>query len=404
MTTEEMNKALEAKFTKLNKDFLAVQAELKTAQEGGATKDEVLKLHATIKTQGEALTDFIDAQEKKVVKTVMGQFSDFLADKKDSLEELQTSKKGVIEFIPKAVGNMSTASGGDTAAAPVNFNTQLGNFNYRNDDELLNLATITSTGSANFSYTELQPKEGGYAFVDEAGTKPQIDFKWEVRYETPKKIAAYEVLSEEVATDITRMESVAKELLQKRHGLFKADAIYFSAGTGNLPTGATVYARTFVAGDMALAVTTPNFMDVVNACITDVYTTHNFVDESPYQPNITLVNPVDFYIELVSAKDENGLPLYPQASLFNQVSIGGVTIKPWSKIPAGKIFVADMSKYHVVNYVPFSIRIGWINAQFISNQFTMVGESRFFAFVKNLDQQAFIYDDIATVKAAITKA
>jgi len=402
MTTEEMNVALEAKFETLTKDFARVQGELKLAQESGATKDEILKLHTSIKTQGEALTDFIDAQEKKIVKDVMGQFSDFLADKKDSLNELQTSKKGVIEFIPKAVGNMSTASGGDVSAAPDNYNTMLGSFNYRNDDELVNLATVTSTGSANFSYTELQPKEGGYDFVAEAGTKPQVDFKWEVRYETPKKIAAYEVLSEEVVTDITRMESVARELLQKRHGLYKADAIYFADGTGVKPTGATVYARAFVAGDMALAVAAPNFMDVVNSIITDIYVTPNFVDESSYMPNIVLVNPVDFFLELVSAKDANGLPLYPQAGLFNRVTIGGVTIKPWNKIPAGKIFVADMSKYNVVNYVPFSIRIGWINAQFISNQFTMVGESRFFAYVKNLDKAAFVYDDIATVKTAIT--
>ena len=114
--------------------------------------------------------------------------------------------------------------------------------------------------------------------------------------------------------------------------------------------------------------------------------------------NIVLINPVDFYVQLVSAKDLQGLPLYPQAGLFNQVTIGGVTIKPWDKIAAGKIFVADMKAMNVVNYVPFSIRLGWINDQFITNQFTMVGESRYFQFVKNLDRQAFIYDDIATGK------
>jgi len=63
-----------------------------------------------------------------------------------------------------------------------------------------------------------------------------------------------------------------------------------------------------------------------------------------------------------------------------------------------------MTKYNVVNYVPFSVRIGWINDQFITNKFTMVGESRYFQYVKNLDQAAFVYDDIATVKAAITAA
>jgi len=143
-------------------------------------------------------------------------------------------------------------------------------------------------------------------------------------------------------------------------------------------------------------------MDVVNACVTDIYTTQNFTDEIEYMANVAMINPVDFYLELVSAKDERGLPLYPQAGLFNTVTIGGITIKPWSKIPAGKIFVADMKKYNLVNYIPFSIRVGWINDQFITNQFTILGESRFFQYVKNLDQNAFIYDDIATIKTAIT--
>jgi len=154
---------------------------------------------------------------------------------------------------------------------------------------------------------------------------------------------------------------------------------------------------------MANEVVTPNFMDVVNSCVTDIYTTHNYVDEMNYMANIVLVNPVDFYLNLVSAKDANGLPLYPMAGLFNRVTIGGVTIVPFEDIPAGKIFVCDMSRYRVTNYIPYTVRIGWINDQLITNQFTMVGESRFHAFVEKLDEQAFIYDDIATIKSAITK-
>ena len=61
-----------------------------------------------------------------------------------------------------------------------------------------------------------------------------------------------------------------------------------------------------------------------------------------------------------------------------------------------------MSKYNVTNYIGYTVRIGWINDQFITNKFTMVGESRFHAFVKKLDEAAFIYDDIATIELAIT--
>jgi len=393
---EELLKALNLKFE-------ALQAELKVAQDAGATKEEVLKLHEAIKTQGLALEAAIEAAKEAQVVTFVQELKSFLAENAEEIKRIEKNKTGTITFVPKAVGAMSRASGGDVAAAPVNMNTNLGHFNLRNDEVLLGLASVTSTNSPVYPYTELQAKDGDYTFVAEGGTKPQTDFKWENRYAEPKKAAAYEVMSTEVIQDIARMESVAREYLTKKHGLHKANAIYFGDGLGQNPKGATAYGRTFSAGALALAVATPNFMDVVNACITDIYTTQNYTDETPYEANTVLINPNDFFIQLVSAKDANGLPLYPQAGLFNTVTIGGVTIKPWIKIPAGKIFCADMKQYHVANYIPFQITIGWINDQFITNQFTMVGESRYFAFVKKLDEQAFLYDTIATIKTAITK-
>jgi len=233
---------------------------------------------------------------------------------------------------------------------------------------------------------------------------PQTDFTWETNYAKPVKAAAWVRLTEESIKDVVGLQSVANDLLVKKHAIKKAKGILYGDGISPNPKGATTYGRVFSAGALALAVTSPNFMDVVNAAITDIATTHNFEDEMPYIANLVMVNPNDFYIQMVSAKDLNGLPLYPQASLFNQVVIGGVTIKPEETIPAGKIFVADMSKYNTTNYVPYSVRIGWVNDDFIKNQFVVLAESRFHAFVKKLDAQAFIYDDIATIKTAITKA
>lgn len=391
-----MEKALDIKFKGL-------QTELQEAQEKGATKEEVQKLHDAIEKSGNALEDFIEAQNKNVIKGYGQQLKDFLVEKADAVKEMFDAGSGSIEFVPKVVGNMTTGSGTDAVAFPATAHNDLGSFNFRNDNSLIDLAMVSSSSNPVFSYTELEPKDGDYTFVAEGAAKPQTDFKWTNRFAQPRKIAAHEILTEESVTDVARLQSVASSYLNIKHDLFKANQLYFGTGVGIIPEGATVLARTFVAGGMALKVVTPNFMDAVNACITDIYTTHNYTDESSYMANVVLVNPVDFYLELVSAKDGNALPLYPQAGLFNSVTIGGVTIRPWEKIPAGKLFVADMKQMNIVNYVPFSIRIGWINDQFITNMFTMVGESRYFQFVKELDKQAFIYDDIATVKTAITK-
>ena len=133
-----------------------------------------------------------------------------------------------------------------------------------------------------------------------------------------------------------------------------------------------------------------------------MYTTHNYTDEEAYMPNVVMMNPVDFFLQFVSTKNADGNPLYATASLFNRLNIGGVLVIPERDIPAGKLFVADMTKINVSNYIPYSLQIGWINDDLIKNQFTMVGESRCHVYAKFLDRQAFIYDDIATISTAIT--
>ena len=334
MKPEEIQKMLDDKFK-------SVQDDLATAQKNGATKDELLNLTDAIEKSGNTLEAFIASQEKVELKGYKEQFREFLVEKGSEIKKMFDSGSGSIEFTPKAAATITTGNGTDPVQFPAVAHNNLGEVNLRNDDVLVSLANVSSSSSPVFSYTELQPKDGDYSFVAEGTTKPQVDFNWVNRFAEPFKIAAHEILTEEAVTDVARLESVANSYLVKKHNLFKANQLYFGAGTTGLPSGATVIGRTFVSTGMAdkFAVGTSNFMDVVNACITDIYTTHNYTDESAYEANVVLINPVDFYLQLVSAKGTDGYPLYPQAGLFNQVSIGGVTIKPWEKIPAGKIFV-----------------------------------------------------------------
>ena len=323
----------------------------------------------------------------------------------EAIKKAYESKSGVVEIEFKAVGNITTGSVA-MATAPNILGTQIApvsNVNLRGMD-IENFVSVLPTSQPVYAYTEVVPKDGNYAFVAEGTAKPQIDFKVSTEFAKPKKIAAWMHLTEESVYDIKGLEGVAKDYLKKKHDLFKNKAILFGDGAGENPKGATKYGRAFVAGSMALKVAKPNFMDVVNAAVTDIATTHNYEDETPYMANLVLVNPVDFFLELVSAKDNEGRPLYPTASLFNTVVIGGMVIKSDEAVPQGKIFVGDLSKYNITDYLSYTVRIGWINDDFIKNQFVILGESRFHAFVKKLDEKAFIYDDIATIKTAITKA
>lgn len=385
-------------------ELTAVQDELKGLKEKGATAEAVTKLQEKLDEVASKLLE-VETKGGTADKSVGEQIKDFIEKNHDTIKNQLKAGQGFVEFTVKAPATITTAVGVNTSPPNIT-GTQmapLSNVNLR-EIPTLSLTTNLNTSLAAYPYTEATPKDGDYTFVAEGAAKPQIDFKWETNYAKPVKAAAWMRLTEESVQDVAGLQSVAEDYLFKKHNLFKAKQILFGDGISPNAKGATEYARVFSAGAMALAVENPNFMDVINAAVTDIATTHNYEDETPYMANLVMVNPVDFFLQLVSAKTAEGTPLYPTASLYNRVVIGGITIIPDEVIPAGKIFVADMTKYNTTNYMPYTVKIGWVNDDFIKNQFVILGESRFHAFVKKLDEQAFIYDDIATIKTAITAA
>lgn len=383
-------------------------------------QDEAIKgLKIEVKEAKEKAAQAIEVGKGATIESIEGAVHKYIEENFDEIKNLKKAGKGHVEFEVKVVGSLTAGNAIVTAAGvtgtvgsatnpdgiPALVGVQMAppsRVNLRTN--LINgMVNNFSTSLAAYPYTESIPKDGDFAFqLNEGDAKAQIDFKIETRYAQPFTLAAWEHLSEQSVQDIPGLQSIATGFLKDKHDIKKQRAILFGDASLSALVGATEYGRAFSAGAMANTVSFPNFMDVVNAAVTDVYTTHNFQDEMPYMPSLVLVNPVDFFVFLVAAKDERGLPLYPNASLFNQVQIGGVTILPEEMIPAGKIFVADMSKYNVSNYLGYRVKIGWINDDFIKNQFVILGESRFHAYVKKLDQIAFIYDDYQTIKDAIS--
>jgi len=403
MKPEEFEAALETKFEGL-------QTELKAMQDANTTDKAVLqKVHDDIKEHGEILQEIKETSDNAKGKNFEAQLDTFLNENKSKITDIFNAEKGHIIFEPdmkeinKAPADIFRANG-LIGTVPAYNDVSMENVSLRNDNYLLNLCSRSNTNKASHPYTQITGYEGDVAFTAEGGTKPQLDLDWITEYATPFKPAGYEVLTEEVVDDIPRIKSVAQKLLKDRHDLVRVNGVYFGDGLGANPTGSTVNARAFAAAGAftdKFASGTANIMDVVNACITDIWTTHNWIDERSYRANLVMLNPIDFFLQFVSAKDGNGLPLYPTATLFNAVTIGGVRIMPTEKIPVGKIYVADQKVVHITDYKPYSIRLGWINAQMIENKFTMVGESRGHVYTKSNDLQALLYDDIATIVADI---
>lgn len=406
---KNLNAQVDAVKAGLESKFQGLTDKLEAMKADGASKTELTKLTDAIKTQGEKLQDFEDAKNEATGKTFDQQLRGFMTTNKEKIADTFKAGHGHLEFTPdhdeidKAVGDIMRANG-LIGTVPAWNDVQLPDVMLRNDNPMLGFANNYRTRSASQPYSEITGHEGDALAVGEGLIKPQIDFDWVTNYATPYKVAAYEVLSEEVVDDIPRMMSVAKGFLKQKHDLKKVNYVYFGDGVTVNPKGATVYASAFTpdAGLTGkLPLNSANIMDVINAAILSVWNAPSIVDGIQVEPNLVMMNPTDFTLEFVMAKNADGLPLYPQAMMFNRVTIGGVTIVPWVTIPAGKIFVSDMKKYNIGNYIPYFIKIGWINDQLIKNLFTIVGESRFFAYVKSQDENAFMYDDVGTIRDSI---
>lgn len=396
------------KQAEIERDYLShLEEKMENLATNESVKEQIKGLATSeqIKTLEKMINELKDANVfGNVVKTFDQELTEKIEENITEIQKAFEAKSGVVKFTIKAPATITTASGTNTAPpaltgqqlaplSPVNLRAM----------QILGLTNQLSTSEASYPYTETVPKDGDYAFVAEGTLKPQIDFTWDTKYASPKTIAAWQKLTRQAVYDVKGLQSIATDYLRKKHDLKKSKMILLGDGVGENPKGATTYGRAFSAGALALQVTNPNFLDTINAGVTDIYTTHNYEDETPYMASLTMINPVDFFINLVSAKTADGVPLYPTASLFNQVVIGGNLIIPEESIPTGKVFIADMSKYNTTDYEGYNVTIGWVNDDFIKNQFVILGESRMHAFVKKLDEQAFIYDDIATIKTAITK-
>jgi hypothetical protein len=72
-----------------------------------------------------------------------------------------------------------------------------------------------------------------------------------------------------------------------------------------------------------------------------------------------------------------------------------------NKVAANYALSGDLKQFKVDIYKDFTLRVGWINDDFIKNQFVIVGELRYHAYISDNRKKAIVYDNLDTIIAAI---
>lgn len=359
--------------------------------------EEAIKTHG-VELENKNIQDAANFTIKSMIKSAFGR--EGLADEIKSYYEGRHGSMDITKAVGTiTTGNVSTSTNGIALLDMLNADEI-------NDIRLTmpfieDFSNTGSTGKPVYTYVDYVPGEGDVDFIAEGGEKAQLDLNIEIRTASPVKAAGYEILTEESITDIPRLESAARGYLFRKYLLKRQNGILFGDGIAQNPLGVTKVASAFnPASWKAPKIKAPNLHDAIIAIANQIYTTQSYTDDVEFYPNVCFVNPADF-AGLRLAKDANGQYLFPSFTLFGDKTIDGIRIVSKSKIPAGKILMGDFMKLNIIDYVAYSVRIGWINDQFIKNLFTMLGEGRFYVFVKELEKRAFVYDDIANVLTGI---
>lgn len=401
----------------------------------GEILDEKKGVMATIVKQGLEINELknrgIDVN-KKNWKKLIG--DEFCSDTKlERLKKAQEAGGGLVNMfngekfedgtgvVQKVVGTILTTSvttdSGGNALLDLMSVDDLRGVNIQ-DPFIENFSNVLRTSRPVYAYADYVSKDGDAGFTAENAAKSQIDLKVQVKTVGPKKVTGYSTLSNESIDDIPRMQSEAMSYILRKVLLKRQNKILFGTGAGSDPIGVAGIAKTYnnaglldhqgnaltdskglLLAAQGTGVQAPNLYDVIQACALQIYQTANFIDEEEYYPNLVILNPSDL-AQLKLKKNGFNQYLFPEL-VFNNgagpVKIGNLSVIGKAQIAPGKIMIGDFTRLNIINYIDYSIRLGWINDNLINNLVTMVGESRFFTVVRSLDQNAFIYDDIATI-------
>jgi len=391
---------MNGKFTELQKgqitqeQFNAFKAEAMGPVNEFAEK--IGKLEESMKAQGIVLNELNENKEAGKNKSI----EEFLIELAPKIKEA-TKNKTFIEITGtqlKAAGVHSlTGSIQDMGTPPGSpylpglTGTGLDLFDIRqNPNFLINRVNLGRTNSPRLAWINETSTTGDYtasAAVAEGGLKPQVQHKFQVEMSTAKKAAAWAELTEEFEDDAPQLATQVRRLLELDVLRAWDDAIQTAVIAAARPFEITAFATG------AERIDKPNKYDAIGAMLAQV-ATYNYVANTVGLHPATLWNMYMTKADVVTSGSREYL-VPPFLNLIQPKIVEA------TKLAVGYGLVGDLMQYNVDIYKDFTLRIGWINDEFIYNKFAIVGELRYHNYISDNRKKALVYSLLSTVQSAI---
>lgn len=371
--------------------------------------NQLLQLEKAAKEQGEAINKFLDGSSGgSKVKSI----EEFFTDLVPKIKDLRKAGAGVIEITSedlrkagvfnfrggaKAAGTTSLGVGtvGGTDGSIVNtvgapgspYLPGLGGSDLelfdivRNPNFILNHVDVGRTNQSRLAWiNEVEYVGTPNMDIAESGAKPLVQHKFQVEFSVAKKAAARIALTEEFEDDVPGLATAVRRMLQQ-------DVI--RAFDDAIQTQVIAAARPFEITGLDGLVPFTTLFDAIGALLAQVGY-YNFV------PNTAGLNTVTAW-QMNMDKDSEGRYLNPPfIDRINRLLVEA------NKIAVGYGLAGDLTQFKVDIYKEFTLRVGWINEQFINNEFSILGELRYHSYISDSRKKAIVYNQLNAVQQKIT--
>lgn len=400
----EAEKRINAEITAAEGRINAKAAELRsgllTEEAFGKFKDEEIKvinekleavarIEEASKAQGIKINELLEKSTPKqqsfedyLINNVIGEKGEKLMEikKTNSFVEIplsQMKEAGVtsISNVIQAQDNVPTSP-----YLPGIGGAELAIFDIKRDPNfILDKVDMGRTNQSRIAWINETGELGLPAEVDEGGEKPMLQNTFKVEQSFAKKIAAYIKITEEFEQDVPQLATLVRRLLQTRIIRGWDDAIQ-----------AAIYAiaTPFSAPGLTSSIPFANFWDGIYAMMAQVRVDH-------FIPNSVSIHPYT-NVKMQADKTSTGVYLLPPfkdeiTSMLTQAN----------KIAVDNALVGDLKQYKVDVYKEFVLKVGWVNDDFIHNQFCVLGELRYHRYISDNRKKAIVKGNLGNVVASL---
>lgn len=354
------------------------------ANELTALNEKIVAMEEVAKEQGTIINTLKEVGGKPVQKSL----EDFFAEQLPKIIEMRGKQVGFMEFTGKqlkaagvtSIGNVlnqpSIADQATSIGSPYlpGLGQELQLFDIaRNPNFIINHVNIGRTNQFRLAWiNEIDFLGTVDTAIAEGGAKPLTQHRFQVEFSTAKKAAAYIELTEEFDTDVPGLATAVRRML----GM---DVI--RAFDDQIQTDVLAAAHPFEITDLNGLINDAHGWDAILAMIGQVGS-YNFTPDTVAMNYLT-----DVLLE--TSKDNNGAYLLPPfLARFQSMMVFA------NKLTIRKALVGDLKQYNVDIYKDFTLRVGWINDDFIKNKFAVLGELRYHSYISDARKKAICYDDI----------